>query len=58
MRKLFKERKLFKGGNYMRKYGIYPKYYKNSNESCTLIHSPYISIVIYRVTLVQDPVLA
>ena len=22
MRKLFKERKLFKGGNYMRKYGI------------------------------------
>ena len=23
MRKLFKERKLFKGGNYMRKYGIY-----------------------------------
>ena len=24
MRKLFKERKLFKGGNYMRKYGILP----------------------------------
>ena len=23
MRKLFKERKLFKGGNYMRKYGTY-----------------------------------
>jgi hypothetical protein len=23
MRKLFKERKLFKGGNYMRKYGSY-----------------------------------
>ena len=23
MRKLFKERKLIKGGNYMRKYGIY-----------------------------------
>ena len=23
MRKLFKERKLFKGGNYMRKYGNY-----------------------------------
>ena len=23
MRKLFKERKLFKGGNYMRKYGMY-----------------------------------
>jgi hypothetical protein len=23
MRKLFKERKLFKGGNYMRKYGIW-----------------------------------
>ena len=23
MKKLFKERKLFKGGNYMRKYGIY-----------------------------------
>jgi hypothetical protein len=23
MRKLFKERKLFKGGNYMRKYGIH-----------------------------------
>ena len=23
MRKLFKERKLFKGGNYMRKYGIF-----------------------------------
>ena len=23
MRKLFKERKLFKGGNYMRKYGWY-----------------------------------
>ena len=23
MRKLFKKRKLFKGGNYMRKYGIY-----------------------------------
>ena len=23
MRKLFKERKLFKGGNYMRKYGRY-----------------------------------
>jgi hypothetical protein len=22
MRKLFKERKIFKGGNYMRKYGI------------------------------------
>ena len=25
MRKLFKERKLFKGGNYMRKYGRYVK---------------------------------
>ena len=25
MRKLFKERKLFKGGNYMRKYSIYIK---------------------------------
>ena len=24
MRKLFKERKVFKGGNYMRKYGIWP----------------------------------
>ena len=24
MRKLFKESKLFKGGNYMRKYGIQP----------------------------------
>ena len=23
MRKLFKERNLFKGGNYMRKYGMY-----------------------------------
>ena len=23
MRKLFKERKLFKGGNYMRKYGMF-----------------------------------
>jgi hypothetical protein len=23
MRKLFKERKLFKGGNYIRKYGMY-----------------------------------
>ena len=23
MRQLFKERKLFKGGNYMRKYGMY-----------------------------------
>ena len=28
MRKLFKERKLFKGGNYMRKYGIW--YYLSS----------------------------
>jgi hypothetical protein len=26
MRKLFKERKLFKGGNYMRKYGIYVQF--------------------------------
>ena len=27
MRKLFKERKIFKGGNYMKKYGILnPKY--------------------------------
>ena len=26
MRKLFKERKLFKGGNYMRKYGSYCQY--------------------------------
>ena len=26
MRKLFKERKLFKGGNYMRKYGIHVSY--------------------------------
>ena len=30
MRKLFKERKLFKGGNYMRKYG---------NQLCFNIHS-------------------
>jgi hypothetical protein len=29
MRKLFKERKLFKGGNYMRKYGI-------SKETCEI----------------------
>jgi hypothetical protein len=28
MRKLFKDRKVFKGGNYMRKYGrLYPKEY-------------------------------
>jgi hypothetical protein len=26
MRKLFKERKLFKGGNYVRKYGTYITY--------------------------------
>ena len=31
MRKLFKERKLFKGGNYMRKYGIWAEQ-----------HAPYI----------------
>ena len=31
MRKLFKERKLFKGGNYMRKYGIWIIYQKNGN---------------------------
>jgi hypothetical protein len=29
MRKLFKERKLFKGGNYMRKYGNYFKKHKD-----------------------------
>ena len=28
MRKLFKERKLFKGGNYMRKYGIWNSFGK------------------------------
>ena len=27
MRKLFKEWKLFKGGNYMRKYGVLPVLY-------------------------------
>ena len=32
MRKLFKERKLFKGGNYMRTYGI-PKWCENHFES-------------------------
>jgi hypothetical protein len=31
MRKLFKERKLFKGGNYMRKYGIPVETYQNNN---------------------------
>ena len=30
MRKLFKERKLFKGGNYMRKYGMYISLYRSS----------------------------
>ena len=29
MRKLFKKRKLFKGGNYMRKFGIYLNAYQN-----------------------------
>ena len=28
MRKLFKERKLFKGGNYMRKYGIFISFFQ------------------------------
>ena len=36
MRKLFKERKLFKGGNYMRKYGIYiPPHLVNKKFSST-----------------------
>ena len=30
MRKLFKERKLFKGGNYMRKYGKYRGFLPNA----------------------------
>ena len=30
MKKLFKERKLFKGGNYMRKYGIW------NSKACTV----------------------
>ena len=33
MRKLFKERKLFKGENYMRKYGIYSFYRGTEPES-------------------------
>ena len=33
MRKLFKERKLFKGGNYMRKYGMYPHRLRTHKES-------------------------
>ena len=36
MRKLFKVRKLFKGGNYMRKYGMYISYLRHSNKSLAL----------------------
>ena len=38
MRKLFKERKLFKGGNYMSKYGVYMS--KVSGDKSLL--SPYV----------------
>ena len=40
MRKLFKERKLFKGGNYMRKYGIqtgFCQLYKDSKWKPNLV---------------------
>ena len=47
MRKLFKERKLFKGGNYMRKYGtlnISAVYYKNSHLAQTLTGSLIVRV--------------
>ena len=34
MRKLFKERKLFKGGNYMRKYGKLKKVKPEPDSNC------------------------
>ena len=40
MRKLFKERKLFKGGNYMRKYGI------QCSSTCT-IHFFKVSDILF-----------
>ena len=43
MRKLFKERKLFKGGNYMRKYGIkYFKSFLNSVNKCFTFANGYV----------------
>ena len=46
MRKLFKERKLFKGGNYMRKYGIY----RCRNDYIILIysHTVYLGLLLLR----------
>ena len=37
MRKLFKERKLFKGGDYMRKYGIYFLFAIATTRPCVLV---------------------
>ncbi len=39
MRKLFKERKLFKGGNYMRKYGMYTVGFKSIEIGKKVLHS-------------------
>ena len=40
MRKLFKERKVFKGGNYMRKYGMWPVYHIVQNRKTPKPQNP------------------
>ena len=49
MRKLFKERKLFKGGNYMRKYGKRPKFDKNFKIRLQLEHLKYEMTMPYKI---------
>ena len=43
MRKPFKERKLFKGGNYMRKYGI--SYFSLKSDNITCVEMSYVLAV-------------
>ena len=55
MRKLFKERKLFKGGNYMRKYGTYlVDYLTLLNISNVKLISKYVPKVLYKFAHLMD----